>query len=450
MAARAVGIGLVGFGTIGTGVVKVLRRNADVIAQRIGFPLRLVRIADIDTTRDRGVDLAGIRFDADADGLIRDPAVEIVIELIGGTGAAHRITLAAIEQGKHVVTANKALLALHGQEIFAAAAGRGVDVAFEASVGGGIPILRSLREGLAANRIQSLHGIVNGTTNFVLTEMEKSGAPFDAVLKRAQDLGYAEADPSTDVDGHDAAHKLTLLIAMAFGAQLSVKEVPTEGIRSITPLDFEAADEFGYRIKMLAIGRERPIPQEGRERAAGGARRIEARVHPTLIPEGSLLAKVDGAMNAIAVQGDAVGRVLFYGAGAGELPTASAVVGDLMEIAREIRRGHSGRVAPLAFLPDHLEPLPVVPLGELVGRCYLVFQAADRPGVLGHIASALGEHGISIESVLQKKAAASGAVPVLVFTHPAREDAVRRALVTIDRLPEIAVPTRLVRIEEEL
>jgi homoserine dehydrogenase len=442
MSERAVGVGLVGLGTIGTGVAKVLRRNASVIAQRLGFPLRLVRIADLDTTRDRGVDLAGIRFDADAEGLLRDPAVEIVIELIGGTGAARKITLAAIEQGKHVVTANKALLAMHGREIFAAAAARGVDVAFEASVGGGIPILRSLREGFAANRIESLHGIVNGTTNFVLTEMEKSGAPFDAVLKRAQELGYAEADPSTDVDGIDAAHKLTLLIAMAFGAQLTAKEVPTEGIRDITPLDFEAAAEFGYRIKMLAIGRER---------AADGARRIEARVHPTLIPEGSLLAKVDGAMNAIAVHGDAVGPTLFYGAGAGELPTASAVVGDLMEIAREVRRGSKGRVSPLAFLPDHLEPLPVVPLGELEGRCYLVFHAVDRPGVLGHIAAALGDHGISIESVLQKKAgAASGAVPILVFTHPARESAVRRALATIDRLPEIAAPTRLLRIEEEL
>jgi homoserine dehydrogenase len=442
MGQRAVGVGLVGLGTIGTGVVKVLRRNADVIAQRLGFPLHLVRIADLDTARDRGVDLSGVRFDSDAEGLIRDPEVEIVIELIGGTGAARKITLAAIEQGKHVVTANKALLALHGKEIFAAAAGRGVDVAFEASVGGGIPILRSLREGLAANRIESLHGIVNGTTNFMLTEMEKSGAAFDVVLKRAQELGYAEADPSADVDGIDAAHKLTLLIAMAFGAQLSAKEVPTEGIRGITPLDFEAADEFGYRIKMLAIGRERA--------SLDGKRRIEARVHPTLIPADSLLSKVDGAMNAIAVHGDAVGRTLFYGAGAGELPTASAVVGDLMEIAREIRRGSRGRVAPLSFLPDHLEPLPVMPLGELVGRCYLVFQAADRPGVLGHIASALGEHGISIESVLQKRAAASGSVPVLVFTHPAREDAVRRALATVDRLPEIAAPTRLVRIEEEI
>jgi homoserine dehydrogenase len=365
-----------------------------------------------------------------------------VIELIGGYDAARRLTLAAIEQGKPVVTANKALLALHGREIFAAAARRGVDVAFEASVGGGIPILRSLREGLAANRIESLHGIVNGTTNYVLSEMGRTGAPFEVVLKRAQELGYAEADPSFDVDGIDAAHKLTLLVAMAFGAQLTYKDVPTEGIRGITPLDFEAAEEFGYRIKMLAIGRERP--------GSDGKRRIEARVHPTLIPADSLLSKVEGAMNAIAVHGDAVGRTLFYGAGAGELPTASAVVGDLMEIAREIRRGRAGRVAPLSFLPDHLEPLPVVPLGELEARCYLVFLAADRPGVLGHIASALGEHGISIESVLQKKQeAAGGAVPVLVFTHPAREAAVRRALATIDRLPEIAAATRLVRIEEE-
>jgi homoserine dehydrogenase len=452
MSGRAVGVGLVGLGTIGTGVVKVLRRNADVITQRLGFPLRLVRIADLDTVRDRGVDLSGIRFDADAEGLIRDPEVEIVIELIGGYDAARRLTLAAIEQGKHVVTANKALLALHGKEIFAAAARRGVEVAFEASVGGGIPILRSLREGLAANRIESIHGIVNGTTNYVLTEMEKTGEPFEVVLKRAQELGYAEADPSFDVDGIDAAHKLTLLLAMAFGAQLTYKEVPTEGIRGITPLDFEAADEFGYRIKMLAIGRERVSAPEGRGPGPeGGRRAIEARVHPTLIPAESLLAKVEGAMNAIAVHGDAVGRTLFYGAGAGELPTASAVVGDLMEIAREVRRGSRGRVAPLSFLPDHLETLPVIPLGELEGRCYLVFQATDRPGVLGQVASVLGEHGISIESVLQKKgAAAGGAVPVLLFTHPAREAAVRRALATIDRLPEIAAPTRLVRIEEDL
>jgi homoserine dehydrogenase len=458
-AERPVGVGLVGFGTIGTGVARVLHDNASVIAQRLGFPLRLVRIADLDTERDRGVDLSGVRFDSDTEGLVRDPAVEIVIELIGGYDVARRVTLAAIGQGKPVVTANKALLALHGREIFEAAAAQRVDVAFEASVGGGIPILRSLREGLAANRIESVHGIVNGTTNYVLTEMEKTAEPFEVVLKRAQELGYAEADPSFDVDGIDAAHKLTLLVAMAFGAQLTYKDVPTEGIRAITPLDFEAAEEFGYRIKMLAIGRERPMPRDGREHpmprdgrgrvAEGAVRRIEARVHPTLIPADSLLSKVDGAMNAIAVRGDAVGPTLFYGAGAGERPTASAVVADLMEIAREIRRGHSGRVAPLSFRPDHLESLPVVPLGELEARCYLVFQAADQAGVLGHITTALGEHGISIESVLQKKAGAGGAVPVLVFTHPAREAAVRRALATIDRLPEIAAATRLVRIAEE-
>jgi homoserine dehydrogenase len=437
----SIDIGLIGLGTIGTGVVRVLRNNAAVISQRLGFPLRLVRIADLDTERDRGVDLAGIRFDADASGLISDPSVQIVVELIGGYGAAKQFILAAIEAGKHVVTANKALLAMHGREIFDAAARRGVDVAFEASVGGGIPILRSLREGLSANRILSIHGIVNGTTNYVLSEMEKSGAPFDAVLKRAQELGYAEADPSFDVDGIDAAHKLTLLVAMAYGADLTPKDIHTEGIRGIAPLDFEAAEEFGYRIKLLAIGRSHAGP-DGRER-------IEARVHPTLIPAESLLAKVDGAMNAIAVHGDAVGPTLFYGAGAGELPTASAVVADLMEIAREIRRGSAGRVAPLSYRPDHLERKELLSLEQLEGRCYLVFSVRDEPGVLGRIAGALGAHGISIESVMQKSAhAATGTVPIVVFTHPAREAAVQRALAAIDRMPEVAARSRLVRIEE--
>ncbi len=441
--AGGVGVGLIGLGTIGTGVAKVLRRNAAVIAQRLGFPLELVRIADLDLERARGVDLSGIQFDRDADGLVADARVQIVIELVGGTGAAKRFVLSAIEAGKHVVTANKALLALHGREIFEAAARRGVDVAFEASVGGGIPILRSLREGLSANRILSIHGIVNGTTNYVLCEMEKTGAPFEAVLKRAQELGYAEADPSFDVDGIDAAHKLTLLVAMAYGADITPKDIPTEGIRGIVPLDFEAAEEFGYRIKLLAIGRARE-DAEGREC-------IEARVHPTMIPADSLIAKVEGAMNAIAVQGDAVGRTLFYGAGAGELPTASAVVGDLMEIAREIRRGSAGRVAPLSYRPDHLERKTLVSLGELLARCYLVFTVRDEPGVLGRIASALGEHGISIESVLQKaRNVATGSVPIVVFTHPAREDAVRRALQRVDRMPEVAARTRLVRIEEDL
>ena len=443
MSGDAVGVGLIGLGTIGVGVAKVLRANASVIHQRLGFPLELVRIADLDTETDRGIDLEGIRFDADAAGLIADPKVQIVVELIGGYDAARRFTLDAIAAGKHVVTANKALLAKHGKEIFQAAAKQGVDVAFEASVGGGIPILRSMREGLSANRIQSLHGIMNGTTNYVLTEMEKTGEDFEVVLKRAQDLGYAEADPTFDVDGIDAAHKLTLLVAMAYGAELTDDDIPTEGIRGLTPLDFDAAEQFGYRIKLLGIAK-RHEDEDGQER-------IEARVHPTMVPRDSLLANVDGAMNAIAVHGDAVGPTLFYGAGAGEMPTASAVVADLMEVARESRRGSAGRVAPLSYMADQLQRKPLMDSGGTRSRCYLVFQAADEPGVLGQIASVLGEHGISIQSVIQQgEADASRAVPVVVLTHPALEASVKSAVAEVDALREVVGPTRLVRIEEDL
>lgn len=450
MGQRAVGVGLIGLGTIGKGVAKVLARNAAVIEQRLGFPLRLVRVADLDTKTDRGVDLSGVHFDSDAEGLIADPAVEIVVELIGGTTAARQLTLRAIESGKHLATANKALLAEHGGEIFAAAARRGVDVGFEASVAGGIPILRSIREGLVANRIESLHGILNGTSNYVLTEMEKTGEPQDEVVARAQALGYAEADPSLDLDGGDAAHKLALLAAMAFGAQLTGKEIHTEGIRGLDPVDFEAAREFGFRIKLLGIAKSHP-GAGGTGGADGPGERIEARVHPTLIPRTSLLASVDGAMNAVAVTGDAVGPTLFYGAGAGEQPTASAVVADLVEIAREIRRGGAGRVAPLSYLPDALRPVPLVPLGELSGRAYLRFTARDRAGVLAHITGVLGEQGIGIESVIQKgRAADAGSVPVLLLTHATSEAALRAALERIDALPDVTAPTRLVRIEEEL
>ncbi len=441
MGRGAVGIGLIGLGTIGTGVVKVLARNGRVIEQRLGFPLRLVRIADLDTGRDRGVDLKGIRFDDDADALIADPRVEIVVELIGGTEASRRLILAAIGRGKHVVTANKALLALCGAEIFDAAARRGVDVAFEASVGGGIPILRAIREGLVANQIESVHGIVNGTTNYVLSEMERSGESLEVVVERAQQKGFAEADPSFDLDGIDAAHKLTLLVAMAFGAQLAAKQIPTEGIRGLLPVDFDAAREFGYRIKLLAIAKA--------QRSPGAEERIEARVQPTLIPSRSMLASVDGAMNAVAVTGDAVGPTLFYGAGAGELPTASAIVSDLVEIAREIRRGAAGRVAPLSYLPEALREWPLVPEGELHGRSYLRFTALDRPGVLAHIAGVLGQHGIGIESVLQKgRGGDTGSVPVLILTHTACEADLRASLAAIDRLPDVTAPTRQIRIEE--
>ena len=438
---EGVGVGLVGFGTIGTGVVKVLQQNRDVIASRLGFPLELRRIADRNIERDRGVDVSGIQLDDDVEALIDDPAVSVVIELIGGYDAAKQLTLRAIEAGKHVVTANKALLAVHGEEIFAAARRRNVDIAFEASVGGGIPILRAMREGLSANRIEAISGIMNGTTNYVLTEMEKTGEDFEPVLARAQALGYAEADPSFDVDGVDAAHKLSLLVAMAFGAQLAFKEIPTEGIRGLTPLDFESAEAFGYRIKLLGIAR-----------LCHGAEgdRIEARVHPTMIPQSSLLANVDGAMNAIAVQGNAVGPTLYYGAGAGEMPTASAVVADLMEIAREIRRGSAGRVAPLSYPTEALRSHPLVPLCEVCGRAYLVFQAEDRPGVLGKIAGLLGEHEISIESVVQHDGGGGAAVPVVVLTHPAREGSLRDALARIDSLPDLLGPTRMIRIDEEI
>ncbi len=439
----SVGVGLIGFGTIGTGVVKVLGENAGVIRERLGFALRMVRIADIDTRTDRGVDLEAIRFDDDAAALIADPEVDIVIELVGGYEVAKRFILEAIAAGKHVVTANKALLALHGKEIFAAAEAAGVDVLFEAAVGGGIPILRSLREGLAANHIERVVGILNGTTNYVLTEMERTGEPFEAVLKRAQELGYAEADPTFDVDGIDAAHKLALLTGMAFGAELTYKEIPTEGIRQMSPVDMEMAAELGFRIKLLGIARC--------HRDAGGDERIEARIHPAMVPNGSMLANVDAAMNAVEVIGDAVGPTLYYGAGAGEMPTASAVVADLMEIAREKQRGGAGPVAPLSYRPDALVPKPLVALGEVCGRSYLRFTAVDRPGVLAQIAGALADEGVGIESVVQKATGGpAGSVPVIVVTHPTDDASLRRSLAAIDRLDDVTAPTVAIRIEEDI
>jgi len=439
-----VGVGLIGFGTIGTGVVKVLRDNASVIEQRLGCELRLVRIADLDLDTDRGVSLSGIRFDSDASALIADPDVQIVIELIGGYDVPRKFILEAMAAGKHVVTANKALLALHGREIFGAASAAGVDIAFEAAVGGGIPILRSLREGLAANQIESVLGILNGTTNYVLTEMESTGEDFDVVLKRAQELGYAEADPTFDVEGIDAAHKLALLTTMAFGAEVPFEEIPTEGIRGLLPLDFELAAEFGYRIKLLGIAKC--------HRNADGSERIEARVQPTMVPASSLLAKVDGAMNAVEVRGDAVGPTLYYGAGAGEMPTASAVVGDLMEIAREIRRGGSGPVAPLSYRPEHITPKPIVSDADISGRAFLRMTARDSPGILGLISTALGDEGVGLESILSREQGrGSGtSITVIVLTRIATEEALQRAVQRISALSEISGSPRLIRIEEEV
>ena len=440
---ETIGVGLIGFGTIGTGVVKVLSENAAEIEQRLGFPLRLVRIADLDLETDRGVDLEGIHFDSDASGLIADPGVHIVIELIGGYDVPRKFILEAFAAGKHVVTANKALLALHGREIFGAAAGAGTDIAFEAAVGGGIPILRSLREGLAANQIQSVLGILNGTTNYVLTEMESTGEDFDVVLKRAQDLGYAEADPTFDVEGIDAAHKLALLTTMAFGAEVVFEEIPTEGIRGLIPLDFELAAEFGYRIKLLGIAKC--------HRGADGRERIESRVQPTMVPSSSMLANVDGAMNAVEVLGNAVGPTLYYGAGAGEMPTASAVVADLMEISREIQRRQAGAVAPLSYLPQHIVPKESVPDSEISSRVYLRLATQDEPGVLSLVTGALGDEGVGIASIIQRPPEGAGAdVAVIVLTHEASEAALGRALAKIEALSVVRGQPRVIRIEEEV
>ena len=435
MADAGVGIGLVGFGTIGTGLVRVLRDHGDTIAERLGFPLRLVRIADIDLERDRGVPLEGIELSRDWGDVTGDPEVEIVIELVGGTGVARSIVLGALESGKRVVTANKALLAHHGEEIFRAVESHHSEIAFEASVGGTIPVLRALREGLCADRIESVWGIVNGTCNFILTEMERGGEPFEACLKRAQDLGYAEADPTFDVDGTDSAHKLAILIGLAFGRWAAPDAIHTEGIECVSPIDIEYAQRFGFRIKLLAIAKIR----EGT---------VEARVHPTMIPEGSVLARVSGSMNAVEVRGRLSGPTLYYGAGAGSLPTASAVVADAMELARSLRRQVSGRVPPLGT--PRLASVPLCAVEDLEGECYVRLTALDRPGVLSRITGALGTRGISIASVLQLGRSASEAVPVVLMTHRAKESALREALAEIDRMGEVTAPTRVIRIEREI
>ncbi|MFP6654173.1 MAG: homoserine dehydrogenase [Myxococcota bacterium] len=440
---KSIGVGLIGFGTIGTGVVKVLRENAAVIEERLGCGLRLVRIADLDLDTDRGVDLGEIKFDTDASALIADPDVQIVIELIGGYDVPRKFILEAFAAGKHVVTANKALLALHGREIFGAAAKAGLDIAFEAAVGGGIPVLRSLREGLAANQIETVMGILNGTTNYVLTEMEATGEDFDVVLKRAQALGYAEADPTFDVDGIDAAHKLALLVMMSFGAELTFEEIPTTGIRGLLPIDFEMAAEFGTRIKLLGIAKS--------HRASDGSERIEARVQPTMVPASSLLAKVDGAMNAVAIRGNAVGPTFYYGAGAGEMPTASAVVADLMEIARGIRRGGSGSVPPLSYLTEHLSPKSTMPASALSSRAYLRFSVCDRKNALDQITDLLGGCGVSIEvAILREHGEPSGdAASVVVRTEVTNLATLEAALLEVSASVELAEAPRLILIEGE-
>lgn len=432
MAEPAVRVGLVGLGTIGTGVVRIFQEGRERIAERLGFPLELTVIADIDLETDRGVSLAEYATTRNWRELVDDPEIDLVVELVGGTGVARSIVLAALDSGKGVVTANKALLAQHGEEIFALAASKRAEIAFEGSVGGTIPVLRALREGLCADRIDSILGIVNGTCNYILTEMEERGESYEACVKRAQDLGYAEADPTFDVDGTDSAHKLSILLALAFGVRVGPDQFGVEGVERIEPVDVEYARRIGLRIKLLAVGKR-------------GDQGIEAHVHPTMIPETSVLARVDGPMNAVEVQGLHSGPTLYYGAGAGSLPTGSAVVGDLMELARARRLGAALRVPPLGT--PALREVALARPEDLETEYYLRVAALDSPGVLSEITGALGEFGISIATVLQEERRAERAVPVVITTHTARQGSLDAAIRDIEQLAEVTQPVQVIRIE---
>jgi homoserine dehydrogenase len=465
----AIRVGLIGLGTIGTGVAKLIQSNQDLIRRRLGCRLELVKIADKDIKRDRGISLPKGVLTTKVQDLIEDPDVDIVVELMGGYDPAKKFILSAFAHRKHVVTANKALLAVHGEEIFDAAERAGCDLGFEGSVGGGIPIIRAVKEGLAANKILSIYGIINGTSNYILTQMTENRRSFKEVLAEAQQKGYAEADPSFDVEGIDSAHKLAILVTLAFGTPVSFKEVYTEGITRITPLDIEYAREMGYQIKLLAIAKLNQKGSQTAEGSGGGGGKhrgvsqyapttqhgppdmmdttIEARVHPTMIPEDYLIATVRGVYNAIYLVGDAVGETLFYGKGAGAMPTASAVVSDLIEIGRNILTGSSGSVPVAAFQKKDRQPIRLRPMDEIRTLYYLRFMAEDRPGVLSNIAGLLGKHNISISQVLQKGRKQGGNVPVVMMTHQALENDVRSALAEIDDMSYVSGKTVLIRVE---
>jgi homoserine dehydrogenase len=427
-------VGLIGWGTVGSGVIRVLLDNADVIESRLGVPLELKRVADLDLERERTVSVPKEMLTTNADDILEDPEIQIVIELMGGLGAAKTVIRKALENGKYVVTANKALLAHAGNELFELALKKGRAIGFEASVAGGIPLIKSLREGLAANRIRTIFGILNGTANYILTRMTDAKLSFGDALGEAQNLGYAEADPTLDIEGIDTAHKLAIASAIAFGTPIQFEKVHTEGISDIAPLDVQYAEEFGYQLKLLAISRS----EEGR---------IEMRVHPTLIPRNHVLASVKGAYNAVHIEGNAVGDIMLYGMGAGMMPTGSAVVSDLMDIARDILSNTPGRIPSLAFLPDKLQQMEIKPISDITTRYYFRFSALDRPGVLSTISGILGKYHISIAAVIQKGRHAQDSVPVVMITHEALESNVRNALNEIDHLDVVLAPTSLIRIE---
>jgi homoserine dehydrogenase len=436
---KPVRVGLLGIGTVGSGVFTVLSRNAAEIARRAGRSIELVAVADLDVERAKSIVGSGVQVLGDAQQLIDDASIDVVIELIGGYGVAKKLVLAAIAAGKHVVTANKALLAVHGSEIFAAAKAKGVIVAFEASVAGGIPIIKALREGLTANRIEWVAGIINGTTNFILSEMREKGLDFAVVLQEAQRLGYAEADPTFDIEGVDAAHKASLMSAIAFGTEVQFDKAYIEGITKLGSSDIKYAEQLGYRIKLLGITK----------RVAGG---IELRVHPTLIPAKRLIASVEGAMNAVVVQADAVGTTLYYGKGAGSEPTASAVIADLVDIARVADADAAQRVPYLAFHSAAEHALPVLPMSEVVTSYYLRLRVADEAGVLAEVTGILAKAGVSIDAVLQREAdevsGDAAQTDLIILTHDVKEGVMNAALATIEALSTVLQPVVRIRKEE--
>ncbi len=428
-------VGLLGLGTVGQGTTTVLRRNAAEIARRAGRGIGVSRAAVRDLAKANALAIPDVQLTTEPTDVVDDPDIQVVVELIGGLEPARSLVIRAIENGKHVVTANKALVALHGNDIFAAAQAHGVMVAFEAAVGGGIPVIKAIREGLAGNRIEWLAGIINGTGNYILTEMREKGRDFGDVLAEAQALGYAESDPTFDVEGIDAAHKLTILASIAFGVPLQFEKTYTEGISAITTEDVENAEELGYRIKHLGMARRTP---EG----------LELRVHPTLIPERRLIANVNGVMNAILVKGDAVGATLYYGAGAGSEPTASAVVADIVDVVRTLTADPGNRVPHLAFQPDALSNLPVLPISQVETAFYLRMRALDRPGVLADITRILGNAGISIEAILQREAYPDARnVPIIMLTHRILEGRMNEAIANIEALESVEGKVVRIRLE---
>ncbi len=429
-------IGLLGLGTVGGGVITLLRRNAREIERRLGGALHVTHAAVQDSSKPRDLPLEGITVTTNPEAICTDPEIDIVVELIGGIEPAHRLIRLALAQGKPVVTANKALLAEYGNELFHYAEAQGVDLAFEAAVAGGIPIIKALRESLAGNQIENLEGIINGTANYILSQMRTIGLDFESALREAQQQGYAESDPTFDIDGIDAAHKLALMVAVAFGAPIQYESLHTEGLRSLTRADIDYAEEFGYRVKLLAIGKHT-------------SHGIEHRVHPTLVPQATLLADVEGVFNAVKVRSDAAGSTLYYGPGAGAKPTASAILADLMDVTRTLDAPPRGRVPYLGFRHASDSAPRWIPIEEIETEYYLRMQALDRPGVLAQVTRILSEEGISIEALRQKEPRPGDPdVPVVLLTHLTKEKAMQRARQAIDALDEITQPTQLLRLEE--